>query len=119
MPGSPYPQPQIAEIVDRAIADGDVERALRWARELKEVPLDRALALTLALGRTGDRRYARAASRFLVRLLTEVEPSLLNLKKVVDALDVVGRVRLMPDITEAADRALGDLGRQLRNRSEA
>jgi hypothetical protein len=116
VPGSPYPQSQIAEIVDRAIADGDVERALHWARELKEVGLDRALALTLALGRGNDERYRRAASRFLVRFITEVEPSLLNLKKVVDALDVIGRVRLMPDITEGADRALEDLARQLRNR---
>jgi len=53
-----------------------------------------------------------------VRLISEVEPSLLNLKKIVDALDVVGRVRQMPDVTEAADAALDDLGRQLRERGE-
>jgi hypothetical protein len=88
------------------------------AQELKQVGLHRALALTLVLGRQNDARYLRAASRFILRLITEVEPSLLNLKKIVDALDVVGRVRLMPDVTEEADAALEDLGRQLREREE-
>jgi hypothetical protein len=118
VPGSPYPQSEIRKLVDRSIVEGDPDRALRWAQELKQVGLDRALAITLLLGRQDDRRYLRAASRFLVRLITEVEPSLLNLKKVVDALDVVGRVRQMPDLTEAADAALEDLGRQLRDRDE-
>jgi hypothetical protein len=85
----------------------------------KQIGLDRALALTVLLGRQDNTRYLRAASRFLVRLIGDVEPSLLNLKKIVDALDVVGRVRLMPDVTEAADAALEDLGRQLRDREEA
>jgi hypothetical protein len=118
VPGSPYPQSEIGKIVDRAVAEGDADRALRWAQELKQVDLHRALALTLVLGRQDDVRYPRAASRFLLRLITAVEPSLLNLKKIVDALDVVGRVRLMPDVTEGADAALEDLGRQLRERGE-
>ena len=53
-----------------------------------------------------------------MRLIAEVEPSLFNLKKIVDALNVVGRVRMMPDLTEGADAALEDLGRQLREREE-
>ena len=118
MPGSPYPQSDIGKIVDRSIAEGDADRALRWAQELKQVGLHRALALTLLLGRQDDARYLRAASRFLLRLIAEVEPSLLNLKKIVDALDVVGRVRLMPDLTEEAEAALEDLGRQLRERED-
>jgi hypothetical protein len=118
VPGSPFPQRQIAEIVDRALADGDAERALQWARGLKKVTLHRALALTLALGRAADERFLAAAHRFLVRFILEVRPSLLNLKKVVDALDVVGRVRLMPEVTQGADEALVDLGRQLRERGE-
>lgn len=118
MPGSPYPQSEIGKIVDRAVADGDADRALRWAQELKQVGLHRGLALTLVLGRQDDARYLRAASRFLLHLITEVEPSLLNLKKIVDALDVVGRVRMMPDLTEEADAALEELGRQLREREE-
>jgi hypothetical protein len=117
--GSPYPQPEIRKIVDRAIAEGDTDRALRWAQELKQVGLHRALALTVLLGRQDDRRYLRAASRFLLRLIADVEPSLLDLKKIVDALDVVGRVRIMPDLTEEADAALEDLGRQLRQREES
>jgi hypothetical protein len=119
VPGSPYPQSEIRKLLDRAIVEGDPDRALRWAQELKQVGLDRALALTLLLGRQNDTRYLRAASRFLVRLIADVEPSMLNLKKIVDALDVVGRVRLMPDVTEAADAALEDLGHQLRDREEA
>lgn len=118
MPGSPYPQSEIGKILDRAIAEGDSDRALRWAQELKQVGLHRALALTLILGRQDDARYPRAASRFLLRLIAEVEPSLLDLKKIVDALDVVGRVRMMPDLTEEADAALEDLGHQLRERGE-
>jgi hypothetical protein len=118
VPGSPYPQDQIAEIVDRALAEGDAERALRWARGLKQIDLARALAMTLALGRSDDERYVLAAHRFLVRFIVEVRPSLLNLKKVVDALDGVGRVRLMPDISDGADRGLVDLARQLRERGE-
>jgi hypothetical protein len=118
VPGSPYPQSEIGKIVDQSVAEGDADRALRWAQELKEVDLHRALALTLVLGRLDDTRYPRAASRFLLRLIAEVEPSLFNLKKIVDALDVVGRVRMMPDLTEGADAALEDLGRQLREREE-
>jgi hypothetical protein len=116
VPGSPYPQHQIGEIVDRAIAEGDPERALQWARELKEIGLDRALALTVVLGREGDGRYVAAAHRFLVRFIVEARPSLLNLKKVVDALDVVGRVRQLPEVQEGAETALEDLARQLRDR---
>jgi hypothetical protein len=116
VPGSPYPQHQIAEIVDRAIADGDHERALKWARDLKQITLDRALALTVVLGRQDDRRYEAAAHRFLVRFILEARPSLLNLKRVVDALDVVGRVRQMPELREGAETALEDLGAQLRDR---
>jgi hypothetical protein len=116
IPGSPYPQDQIAEIVDRAIAEGDAERALKWVRELRQVSLDRALALTVALGRNDDGRYLAAAHRFLVRFIVECRPSLLNLKKVVDALDVVGRVRQMPELREGAETALEELARQLRDR---
>jgi hypothetical protein len=107
VPGSPFPQPKIGEIVDRAWR-GRRRSRLRWAQELKQVGLHRALALTLLLGRQDDRRYLRAASRFLLRLIADVEPSPLNLKKIVDALDV-GRVRLMPDLTVEADAALEDL----------
>jgi hypothetical protein len=119
IPGSPYPQDQIVEIVDRALAEGDAERALKWARGLKQVSLDRALALTVALGRNDDQRYVGAAHRFLVRFILECRPSLLNLKKVVDALDIVGRVRQMPELQEGVATALEDLVRQLRDRAAA
>jgi hypothetical protein len=118
VPGSPYPQSEIRKIVDRAIQQQEVESALSWAKELKRVGLDQALALTLLLGREDDPRYPRAALRFLVRFIGEVEPKLLTLKKVVDALDCVERVRYFPDVTEEADKALIDLERQLRGRQE-
>jgi predicted MPP superfamily phosphohydrolase len=38
VPGSPYPQPEIGKIIDRAVAEGDADRALRWAQELKQAP---------------------------------------------------------------------------------
>jgi hypothetical protein len=114
--GSPFPQQQIRDNLDRAIAEGRVEDAWSWARSLRQVGLDQALALTVLLGRSDDGRYRRAAHRFLIRFIVEAEPSLLNLKAMVDALDVVGRVRMMPDISEAAERKLADLGRRLAER---
>jgi hypothetical protein len=116
VPGSPYPQRQICDNLDRAIAEGRVEDAWAWARGLRQVGLDQALALTVLLGRSGDGRYLRASHRFLARLIVEAEPSLLDLKKVVDALDVVGRVRMMPEISEPAEEGLADLARQLAER---
>jgi hypothetical protein len=116
VPGSPYPQAEIRKIVDRAIQQQELESALRWARELKQVGLDQALSLTLLLGREEDPRYPRAALRFLIRFTQEVEPKLLQLKKVVDALDCIERVRYFPDLTGEAQRALDDLAGQLQQR---
>jgi hypothetical protein len=104
------------ENVERAIRQQELEAALRWARELKQVGLDQVLSLTLLLGREEDPRYPRAALRFLVRFVGEVEPKLLQLKKVVDALDCVERVRYFPDLTAEAQQALDDLAGQLRRR---
>jgi hypothetical protein len=86
------PQP-IRDNLERAIAEGRAEDAWAWALALRQVGLDQAPALTVLLGRSGDRRHLRAFHRFLVRLIEEAEPSLLSLRKLVDALDVVGRVR--------------------------
>lgn len=116
MAGSPFPQQQIRDNLDRAIAEGRVQDAWGWARGLRQVGLDQALALTVLLGRSGDGRYLRASHRFLGRFIIEVEPSLLDLKKLVDALDVVGRVRTMPEISEPAEKGLADLVRRLAER---
>ena len=116
MPGSPYPQSEIRKIVDRAIQQQEVDYAIGWAKELKAIGLDQALALTLLLAREEDPRYPRAALRFLVRFIREVEPKLLNLKKVVDAFDCIERVRYYPEMTDEANQALVNLERQLRAR---
>ncbi|MFT3866772.1 MAG: hypothetical protein QM729_21125 [Solirubrobacterales bacterium] len=119
MPGSPYPQAEIRKILDRAIQQQETESALSWAKGLKKVGLDQALDITLLLAHDDDPRYPKAARRFLARFIVEVEPKLLQLKKVVDAMDCVERVRYFPDITDEANRALEDLARQLRRRGDA
>ena len=46
------------------------------AREFEPLPLDFALALVHLYSRRGDKRYERAALRYLDRYLTEATPSL-------------------------------------------
>jgi hypothetical protein len=117
VPGTPYSQRHLREIFDRAIRDADARMAWSAARGLKTVELDRALALTTLLGREGDPRYLHSARRFLCRFLAEAGPTLGQVRKVADALDRLGRLHELPAMPEGADRALADLGRQLRDRA--
>ena len=100
-----------------AVKRRDVEDAWRYAGEAKRVPLSWALRLTLLLADTRDRRYVPAARRFLARFATEVEPTLLQIKKVADALDTLRLVGNNPALSEGAERALEDLARQLQRLS--
>jgi len=117
VPGTPYSQHQLRRIFDRAVRDSNVAMAWNVAGGLKRVELDRALALTVLLGRQGDERYPASARRFLARFAEEAGPTLGQIKKVADALDTLGRTHELPAMREGADRALEDLGRQLRTRS--
>jgi hypothetical protein len=117
VPGTPYSQRQLREIFDRAVRESNVAMAWNVAGGIGRVELHRALALTLLLGRQGDRRYPASARRFLARFAEEAEPTLAQVRKVADALDTLARTRDLPAMREGADRALEDLGRQLRHRS--
>jgi hypothetical protein len=116
VPGTPYSQRHLRQIFDRAIDESNLPMAWNAAGGLDEVDLHRALALTTLLARRGDRRYLGCARRFLCRFIDEVRPTLGQIGKVADALDQVGHLQDLPAMREAADRALADLGRQLRYR---
>ena len=60
----------------RAIERDNVIVAEGIAREFEVLPLEFALALVHLYGRKGDKRYERAALRYLERYLTEATPAL-------------------------------------------
>jgi hypothetical protein len=113
VPGTPFTQWQIRDQLDRAIAEGDVDRAWGLAKRLDPVPIDRALALTTLLGRHADPRFETAALRFVERFVAEAKPTLPQISKVAHALQTLHRVGDLPAMSEGAARALDDLGRQL------
>jgi hypothetical protein len=117
VPGTPYSQHQLREILDRAIRESNLPLAWSAAGGLREVELHRALALTLLLAREGDPRYEDCARKFVARFALEARPTLGQVKRVADALDQVGHLQDLPAMREGADRALVDLARQLRYRS--
>jgi hypothetical protein len=112
--GLTYPPSEIHKIVDRAVPEGDADRALRWAGVEEGQPRS-STGIDPPPRPAGRQAILARGLLILMCLITDVEPSLLNLKEIVDALDVIGRVRQMPDLTDAA---LEDLGRQLREREE-
>jgi hypothetical protein len=113
---SSFRQGEIRSSFDRAIRDEDLPGAWSAAGQLREVELDRALGLTILLGRKGDERFRRTALCFIARLALEAGPTLEQVKKVADALTTLERVFDAPGMREGADRALEDLQRQLRAR---
>lgn len=60
----------------RAIQRGNVVVAESVAREFSVLPLDFALALVYLYADKGDRRFERAALRYLGRYIAEGTPSL-------------------------------------------
>lgn len=73
--------------LERALADGDLERAVSASRELPRVGLQDAAKILFLMARNRDRRYPKAAARWLSRFAseaTEVTPE--QLAQVADAL---------------------------------
>ena len=70
----------------RAIERDNVVAAEGAAREFEVLPLDFALALVHLYGRKGDRRYERAALRYLERYLAETNPTLEDVAAVAGLL---------------------------------
>jgi hypothetical protein len=77
-------------IFDKALKERDLDAAYDAAalvkRRRQQLSLDRILRLTLRSGEAWDRRYHAAARRLLVRVMLEVEPPMLEAKKLADAL---------------------------------
>lgn len=71
---------------DGALRRKDADAALYWAARLPQLPLDRALRLTLLLADQAHPKFQAAARRFLVRFTLECETSLLHVKRLADAL---------------------------------
>lgn len=69
-----------------ALRAKDPDRSLEAAARLRHVPLRYALRLTLLLADKNDPRYEAAARRFMARVLIELEPPMLQAKKLADAL---------------------------------
>lgn len=73
--------------LSRALRDGDLDRALTASRELPRVGLQDAARLLYLMARNRDRRYPRAAARWLSRFATEVRDATPErLSRVADAL---------------------------------
>jgi hypothetical protein len=71
----------------RALGDGDLGRAMTASKELPRVGLQDAAKLLFLMARNRDRRYPRAAARWLSRFAAEtkdVTPD--QLSRVADAL---------------------------------
>ena len=113
--GTPFRPFEVRRNFDNAIKEKNLPLAWSSATSMDPVSLDRALDLTLLLGREGDGRYRKSAARFLARFISEATPALGQVKKVADALDTVGQVPDLPGMREGAERALEDLARQPAN----
>lgn len=59
--------------LERALADGDLGRAVTASRELPIVALPDAARILFLMARNGDRRYPKAAARWLSRFASEVQ----------------------------------------------
>lgn len=60
-------------LFDRAIANGDLERAVSASRELPQVPLANAVKILFLMGKNDDKRYAKAAARWMSRYASETK----------------------------------------------
>ena len=70
----------------RAIERDNLLMAETIAREFETLPLDFALALVHLYGRKLDRKYERAALRYMERSLAETNPSLEDVAAVAGVL---------------------------------
>lgn len=93
----------------RALRDRDAERALCCASQARELPLDRALLLTLLLADQAHPRYQAAARRFLVRFTLECETSLIHVKRLADALAHLRHPYFGPYAREGLENLVGKL----------
>ena len=72
--------------LQRALAVGNLTAAEQAAFEVAFVPLAEARSLVALYAEKGDRKYERAALRYLARYLAEASPSLAGVPTLVDEL---------------------------------
>jgi len=101
--------------LDKALERGYLPSAWMAAHERSYVTLDQALLLTMLMARDEVPRYPPVARRFLIRFIREAKPTLEQVKRVADGLDVLGTPEAGVQAIEAR-KALADLARQLRER---
>jgi len=68
------------------LRDKDAERSLEIARSLRHVPLRYAMRITLLLAEERHPLYEAAARRVLVRVVVELDPPMIEVKKLADVL---------------------------------
>jgi hypothetical protein len=69
--GSKYGAPNT--MLQRALADGDLSRAVVASKELPRVRLQDAAKILFLMARNQDRRYPKAAVRWMARFVAEVK----------------------------------------------
>ncbi len=73
--------------LERALTEGDLGRAVTASRELPRVGLPDAAKILFLMARNRDRRYPKAAARWLSRFATEItDVTPEQLAQVADAL---------------------------------
>ena len=72
--------------LQRALAAGNLTAAEQAAFEVPYVPLEQARALVKLYAEKGDKKYERAALKYLLRYLEEANPSLADVAQVAGLL---------------------------------
>ena len=72
--------------LQRALAVGNLTAAEQAAFEVPFIPLEQARALVELYAEKGDRKFERAALRYLRRYLDEANPSLVDVAQVAALL---------------------------------
>lgn len=103
------------DLLDEALARGDLDAARTQAKAIPNVTLDRALRLVMLMGRYRAPSYQRAVRHFLRRFIDECEPTALQVKKTADALNVIGNPTELW-IADLAWAGMVDLAGQIKRR---
>jgi hypothetical protein len=95
----------------QAIQARECDRTLEIAARQRHVPLRYAARITRLLAEERHPRYKAAADAFLVRVIEEVHPPMLETKKLADALAHVHHVLYAFEALTALQNVVGQLHR--------
>lgn len=94
---------------DRALLRRDVERCFAIGREAPGgVPLDRVMRLEVVMSEKDDPRFDALARVIVVRFITELDPSPLNIRRLADCLHCLDNYFIGAE-AEAGLRRLADM----------